>query len=156
MTDYSKCSGEGCAVKDFCHRFRAPAGTWQSYIDPPGQDEYCDWYMAEGKGAPSPEISDTVFRALKILRDARALMPRDFAHKMWPDSEGWDRQSKCGPKGAHRGGGMYLAAGGFLGRLCKRGLADRRYDRHRRQTYVITAKGRRALRYTVENRQDLE
>jgi len=30
MTDITKCTGEGCALKQTCYRFTAPMGTYQS------------------------------------------------------------------------------------------------------------------------------
>lgn len=158
MTSFSKCSGDGCAVKEFCYRFLATEGMWQSYIDPPGEDEFCRRYKPEGAKAPKPEISEKVFQALTILRKAgnAGLMPKEFAAEMWPESDGWTRQAKCGQKGSHRGGGMYMAAGGFLGRLRKRGLVEAVWKRNRPRTYSLTAKGYRALRYAVGNRQEIE
>ena len=36
MTDISKCTGEGCVLKDHCYRFTAPAGEFmQSYLGTP-------------------------------------------------------------------------------------------------------------------------
>lgn len=33
MSDISKCSGEGCPLKEECYRFTAPANEfWQSYF----------------------------------------------------------------------------------------------------------------------------
>lgn len=32
MTDITKCSGDGCPVKDLCYRFNAPGSTYQSYF----------------------------------------------------------------------------------------------------------------------------
>ena len=72
----------------------------------------------------SSDLSVTVVRALVILRDHGPLRPREFAELMWPDSEGWLRYAKCGPYGSHKGGGMYLAGGGFLGRLRVKGLVE--------------------------------
>ena len=34
MTDISKCSGDGCTLKDTCLRFTSPATLWQSNIAP--------------------------------------------------------------------------------------------------------------------------
>jgi hypothetical protein len=64
----------------------------------------------------------TTVRALRIIRDHEITMPKQFAKLMWPDSDGWETHVKCGPHGSHRGGGMYLAAGGYLGKLEQRGL----------------------------------
>lgn len=64
-------------------------------------------------------------RALEILRDHGPIRPREFARVMWPDSPGWNFPAKSGPRGTHRGGGMYLAAGGLLGKLRREGLSSR-------------------------------
>lgn len=62
-------------------------------------------------------------RALAILRASdRPMRPGEFAEKMWPDSEGWQRSHKVGPYGAAQGAAMALAAGGYLGKLQARGL----------------------------------
>lgn len=66
-------------------------------------------------------------RALTILAAHGPLRPREFAQSMWPRSPGWKSSARCGAHGSHRGGGMYLAAGGFLGKLAKRGWVRRDY-----------------------------
>ena len=71
-------------------------------------------------------------RALRIFRDHGRMMPKVFAGYMWPDSECWKRVAKCGPKGVHRGGGMYIAAGGYIGKLCKQGWVQPVIITHRR------------------------
>lgn len=36
MSDITKCSGEGCLVKDMCYRFTAEGDYYQAYfVDPP-------------------------------------------------------------------------------------------------------------------------
>jgi len=60
-------------------------------------------------------------RALEIIRKNPGIRPREFAKLMWPDSPRWRNMAKCG-YGVHQGGGMYLAAGGFMGKLNKLGL----------------------------------
>lgn len=59
-------------------------------------------------------------QALEIVRDYGPIRPREFAEKMWPDSEGWKHSVKCG-NGSHRGGGMYMAGGMYLAKLRKEG-----------------------------------
>lgn len=92
-------------------------------------------------------MTDATKRALTIIRDHGPIRPREFADLMWPDSPGHNRYSKCGPKGSHRGGGMYLAAGGYLGKLRRRGLI--RYEDHYLSGwwlgYVLTDEGKKAL-----------
>ena len=34
MTDISKCQGFGCTKRESCYRFVAPAGIWQSWMQP--------------------------------------------------------------------------------------------------------------------------
>lgn len=84
-------------------------------------------------------------RALIILRDHGPMMPRDFAEHMWPTSDGWHRYAKCGPKGVHQGGGMYRAAGAYLGKLCRLGLVEHARN-SRWNGYLISKEGRQALR----------
>ena len=67
-------------------------------------------------------------RGLEILRDHPNLgYPKEFAHLMWPDSPGWNTRRKCGNYGVHKGGGMYVTAGCYLGRLERLGLVESRY-----------------------------
>ena len=89
-------------------------------------------------------------RALEIVRDHGPIKPREFSEKMWPESPGHQRYSKCGPSGVTRGGGMNLAAGGYLGRLRKRGWVKSEYafwvhSYYRDLGYVLTDEGREAL-----------
>jgi len=70
-------------------------------------------------------ISDSTARALLLIRNHKIDSPRQFARFMWPDSDGWKRHSKAGPNGVSRGGGMNLAAGGYLGKLERRRLIRR-------------------------------
>ena len=70
-------------------------------------------------------ISDLTAKALLLIRNHKIDSPRQFARFMWPDSAGWKRTSKAGPNGTSRGGGMNLAAGGYLGKLERRKLIRR-------------------------------
>lgn len=51
--DISKCSGEGCPIKDRCYRYTSKAGTRQFYIQPPFKIEdgkfTCEMYWGEGQ-----------------------------------------------------------------------------------------------------------
>lgn len=91
--------------------------------------------------------SDDTLRALAIIGEAgsQGIRAREFARRMWPDSPGWQRPAKCGPKGSHRGGGMCLAGGGYLGKLAKAGLAVRLYHSKWHYGYVLTLEGKQAL-----------
>jgi hypothetical protein len=43
MTDITKCTGEGCELKETCYRFTAPTGMLQSYfMNPPIKDGKCE------------------------------------------------------------------------------------------------------------------
>jgi hypothetical protein len=75
-------------------------------------------------------VTPTQRKALNIIRDHPIDSPRQFARFMWPDSERWKNHTKAGPNGVVRGGGMSLAGGGYLGRLCK---------------FLLTEAGRQAL-----------
>lgn len=68
-------------------------------------------------------ISKSERRALTIIFSAGTdgIRPEAFARQMWPDSRGWQRRTKCG-NGVCIGGGMRLAAGGYLGKLRAKGL----------------------------------
>lgn len=77
-------------------------------------------------------------------------MPREFARRMWPDSDGWRRRAKAGPNGVSIGGGMNLAAGAFLGKLAKAGFSKVRYKQFGGE-HTITKAGRDALaEYNVQ------
>lgn len=84
-------------------------------------------------------ITDTTYRALCILRDNPGIRPREFSKKMWPDSLGHQNHTPAGPHGVTRGGGMWLAAGGYLGKLAHRGLT-RGYENH-----YLAAEGKAAI-----------
>jgi len=49
MTDISKCSGEGCPLKDSCRRYTAPASEWQYWIEPNWDGEECVVYLEESR-----------------------------------------------------------------------------------------------------------
>lgn len=43
MTDITKCSGEGCPLKETCYRFTAKASDWQSWFaEVPYKDGKCE------------------------------------------------------------------------------------------------------------------
>ncbi len=88
-------------------------------------------------------ISDSTARALLLIRNHGIDSPRQFARFMWPDSDGWKRRSRAGPKGVSRGGGMNLAAGGYLGKLERRKLISRSVTV--RLPYRLTEEGSAAL-----------
>ena len=88
-------------------------------------------------------------RALEIIRDRSEEInfAKQFAKLMWPDSPAWNRPKKCG-YGSHRGGGMYSAGGGYLGKLEKMGLVRVGYREGLNQfarRWTITEEGLRIL-----------
>ena len=102
-------------------------------------------------------------KALEIVQEFGPIRPREFARKMWPDSRGWRRSARCGPNGSHRGGGMYLAGGGYLGKLCRKGWIRDEYEqvyslRRKkfelwRKGYTLTSEGRKALEEDKERQR---
>lgn len=74
-------------------------------------------------------MTKTEIKAIKILdvEYGRELSARQFAEEMWPDSPGWDKSTN-NSYGAQRGKGMWLAAGGYLRKLQRKGLVTANYD----------------------------
>lgn len=101
-------------------------------------------------------ITEATAAALQVLQDHGYLAPRQFAKLRWPDSPKWQKATKCGPSGAHRGGGMYTAAGGLLGKLAGRGLVRRESRGTYDHGYVVTTDGKLALAkyYAAEHKKD--
>lgn len=91
-----------------------------------------------------PKLTEARRRALEIVRDHPGISASNFAARMWPDSEGWQHRRKCGGYGVHNGGGMYVAAGQYLGKLRKIGLVRRDYAKQPPETF-LTPSGRSAL-----------
>jgi len=81
-----------------------------------------------------------IVAALLIIRDNDIRTPRQFAEKIWPNSEGWHRVHRVG-NGVSRGAAMALAGGGFLGRLRAQGLIRGFYP----ERIVLTDKGKERL-----------
>ena len=45
MTDISKCTGEGCSLKETCYRFTAKTGMYQSFFfGVPIKNGQCEYY----------------------------------------------------------------------------------------------------------------
>lgn len=97
------------------------------------------------------KATPSVLRGLQIVADAgdQGIRPREFARAMWPDSPGWQRSSRSGPNGTHRGGGMYLTGGAFLGRLERAGLTYHARNYEYDTSHAITQAG---LKFLEENR----
>jgi len=95
----------------------------------------------------------TAIRALKIIRDHGPIRPREFGEKLWgKEHPGWRRVSKAGPSGSTRGGGMNLAAGGYIGKLFKAGWVWPNYfifgprdQEYRFQGWELTDAGHKIL-----------
>lgn len=70
-------------------------------------------------------LTNAQARALAIIDEHAETItrPRDFAGYMWPDSDRWTVHTRCG-YGVTQGGGMSLAAGGYLGKLVRAGLVQ--------------------------------
>ncbi len=85
-------------------------------------------------------LSDPQIRALEIIKEHGPVTPHQFALLMWPDSAGWHRITKCGPKEATHGGGMSLAGGGYLGKLRKKGLVEN-FKQRGRLVNIVSQKG---------------
>ena len=92
-------------------------------------------------------------KALTIIQEHQPIYPWYFSYLMWPDSDGHKHYHKCGPKGVCRGLGMALAAGGYLGKLVKKGLVYRYHkynffrDKYGSQSFFnLTNLGEQSLR----------
>jgi len=96
-------------------------------------------------------MTPTRKRALRILREFPGLTPRAFGKLMWPDNPNWSAHTKCGPRGTSYGGGMNLAAGGFLGRLRMDGLVEVHHDRHGISSHRLSTRGCQALEEESEH-----
>lgn len=89
-------------------------------------------------------------RALEVLHDKKGVMlPSELAERLWPASPFWHVSYKCGQQGATRGSALWRSAGGLLGKLVKRGLAQVVYKKEgsgvRLRGYEITSSGDLAL-----------
>lgn len=61
MTDITKCAGDGCPLKETCHRFTAPAEMYQSFfMTPPVKNGKCEYYW---------NTNPTIFDDMKVLVD---------------------------------------------------------------------------------------
>jgi hypothetical protein len=48
MTDITKCTGEGCPLKETCYRFTATTGMYQSFfLEVPIRNGKCEYYWGE-------------------------------------------------------------------------------------------------------------
>lgn len=87
-------------------------------------------------------LTEKTARALQILREHNVTMARQFGRLYFGnDHPSWRKVGKCG-HGSHRGVGLTIGAGGFLGRLRRRKLIDG-YGAGMR--FTLTALGERSL-----------
>lgn len=93
------------------------------------------------------QLTPTMIRSLEILADNEPLMPSEFANLFFPRNHpGWTRSCKCGAYGSTTGSGLVMWAGGWLGKLRKKGLVQRHHDRARRyDSFVLTEEGYRTI-----------
>ena len=92
-------------------------------------------------------MSPSERRSLLILREHGPLNPGMFAHFYFPrDHPGWDRISKVGTNGSARGVGLWRWAGGYLGRLQRKGwVVWSVQEWHHLGIYSLSHLGREAL-----------
>ena len=97
-------------------------------------------------------ITDKTAQALRVIKDCKSgVTPSSLAHLLWPDSEGYKHSHKCGAYGSRKGGMMAFAAGGYLGRLRRRGLTVYRDIGYSQWFHFLTAQGEAALVEWEEN-----
>lgn len=62
MPDITMCSGEGCPLKESCHRFTAKPNEYrQSYfVDPPIKDSKCEYYWGDTQESILNQLKDIV------------------------------------------------------------------------------------------------
>lgn len=77
-----------------------------------------------------PDVRGKEGIALRLIEGNQPIRPREFAMLMWPDAPGWLRSIRANNRSCP-GGGMNLAAGGYLGRLRQRGLVEWTKDGYR-------------------------
>jgi hypothetical protein len=56
MTDITKCTGEGCPLKESCYRFTAPTGMYQSFfVGVPIKNGKCEYYWSQNSTSSDEE-----------------------------------------------------------------------------------------------------
>ena len=62
MPDITKCNGDGCPMKESCHRFTAPAEEYQSHFETPPvkEDGRCEMYWGDAAQDIYDSLSDIV------------------------------------------------------------------------------------------------
>lgn len=88
--------------------------------------------------------------ALEIIRDYGPITPKRFAEFFWPRDKWTWAIINTGRGGAHKGRGMYIAAGCYLAKLAKAGWAREiwrnSFGHYRREGYILTDEGKRILK----------
>jgi hypothetical protein len=59
MTDITKCTGEGCPLKETCYRFTAPTGMYQSFFfGVPIKNGKCEMYWGEASQSTYEQLNE--------------------------------------------------------------------------------------------------
>ena len=90
-------------------------------------------------------LTPQMFRALSIIKHHGPVQPKAFAHAMWPQSPSWGQRTACGPNGVSIGLCMAISAGGYLGKLAKRGMIRPNFRFSVHAGYVLTELGQSLL-----------
>lgn len=94
-------------------------------------------------------LTEAQEKALLIVREHGPILPARFSELMWPDSPAHNRAHNVGSSGAARGVALWRSAGGFLGKLRRRGWVRAKYSRVdplHRLGYILTAEGHEILK----------
>ena len=139
--------GTNCQACIDCEQMVSPTDTCfrcygeNKYMAAPHKNDFAINEPLPPKIAPPWCPHRRIVHALMLIRAKEIRSPQEFAKEMWPDSEGWQRYGKVG-HGVHKGAGMNLAAGGFLGKLRYQGLIWGGYNQDR---VILTDRGRERL-----------
>ena len=94
-------------------------------------------------------IRKTVDSLTLIMGEGGSVKPKRFAKLAWPSSPKWETLRRCGKSGVHKGMGMYVAAGQYLGRLAKKGYLEK--DK-KTGKYMITEAGANFLEENTKSK----
>lgn len=77
MSDISKCTGDGCALRDKCQRYTAEASEWQSWVlgAYSADHDFCELFLSNGTAEESGEKCQ---RCGEIGEDRRTLQMACF------------------------------------------------------------------------------
>lgn len=96
--------------------------------------------MSKRKKKKKGKPCSTQESALRLIRLNGPVKPATFAMLLWPRNPLWKKAVKGGHGTMRVGGGLCIAAGGYLGRLAARKLVKKTAD-----GYEITAAGSKRL-----------